>query len=273
MIQSAMVETDLPSDPDDPIWNDFCVPTEIMTGPQLMKTPRQWVPSTLSLTVRSIFNKTHIAFLVEWDDRTGAQDSLFRDALALQFPNKLQEGTQKPHFAMGAMGGAVNIWRWQADYNPEAQKVGFQNLLEISGGSTFKEFNAKGFKARPTLQPIDSQMLQGNSVWHNGKWKVVFSRSLLTNSKKDIQFETNKNIPMAFATWEATHNDIGGKHNVATWYYLILLTPESNAIYVYIAMAVLMAVGAELWFVARLRRTAKKPDDKFLNFDFSNKGY
>ena len=260
MVQSAMIEGDVPTDPDDPIWTDVCVPTEIATGPQLMVVPRQWVPSLLSITVRSVFNNDYIGFLLEWDDRTGVQDNIYKDSVALQFPNKLKEGIQKPHFAMGATGGAVNIWHWKAEYNEEADKEGFANLKEVQGGSFIQELNAKGFKAKPVVQAVDSQSMTGGSVWKNGKWKVVMIRPLETDDKKDIQFEKNKNIPIAFASWDGANNDLGGRHNVAPWYYLILLTPESKDIYVYIALAVIMAVGGELWFVARLRRRFREKE-------------
>lgn len=273
MVQSVMIEDELPSDPNDAMWVDIATPTEIATGPQLMVVPRQWVPSVTSITVRSIFNKMEIGFLLEWDDRTGSQDETYRDAVALQFPDKLKDGIQKPHFAMGATGGAVNIWQWKAEYNPEAQIEGFQNLREISGGATFRELNAKGFKGHPSVQPQESQIVRGSSIWQNGKWKVVMIRPLVTDDKKDIQFEKNKNIPIAFASWDGANNDLGGKHNVAPWYYLILMTPESKSIYVYIALAVVMAVGGELWFVARLRRKLKPSKNKFLNFDFTKIGY
>ncbi len=269
MIQSIMLEAEeLPSDPNDPVWETLPL-TEIFTGPQLMVVPRQWVPSLNAITVRSVFNKTDISFLLEWDDRTGAQDITYKDAVAVQFPAKFKEGVQKPHFAMGIKGGAVNIWHWKADYNPEAQKEGFQNIRELNGGSFFREMNAKGFKAPPKIQGMDSQGVTGASHWKNGKWRVVMKRALKTNSKSDIQFQTNKNIPLAFATWNGATTDLGGKHNVAPWYYLILMTPESNVIYVYIALAVIMAVGAEMWFMARLRRRFKPKTNQFLNFNFT----
>ena len=137
--------------------------------------------------------------------------------------------------------------------------------------SVFAEMNAKGFKAPPVLQSKESQMLSGNSVWSKGKWKVVIKRSLLTNDKKDIQFKTNTNIPIAFASWDGGNNDLGGRHNVAPWYYLILLTPQSNAIYIYIGLAIVIAIGGEMWFVARLKRKLKKNNTEFLNF--KDKGY
>ncbi|MGR3318765.1 MAG: ethylbenzene dehydrogenase-related protein, partial [Candidatus Anammoxibacter sp.] len=272
MVQSALIEGDLPTDPNDTIWTDIAIPTEIAIGPQLMVVPRQWVPSLLSITVRSVFNKTDIAFLLEWDDRTGVQDETYCDAVALQFPSKLKDGIQKPHFAMGVTGGSVNIWHWKAAQDIEAQRVGFQNIKEVNGGSSFSEMNAKGFKTRPSVQPIESQAVRGNSVWRNGQWKVVMIRSLITGDKKDIQFEKNKNIPIAFASWDGANNDLGGRHNLAPWYYLILLTAGSNDIYVYIALAVIMAVGGELWFVARIRRRLK-PEKKFLNFNFTKEGH
>lgn len=272
MVQSILIEDELlPTDPNDPKWESISIPTEIATGPQLMVVPRQWVPSVTSITVRSLFNKTDIAFLLEWDDRTGAQVDTFRDAIALQFPVKVKEGSAKPHFAMGAMGGAVNIWYWKSEFKPELQTVGFQNLEEIIGGTSFTEMNAKGFKAPPSVQPIESQIVKGNSIWNKGKWKVVMTRPLVTDDKKDIQFQTNTNIPIAFASWDGGNNDLGGRHNVAPWYYLILLTPQSNAIYLYIALAIIMAVGGEMWFVARLKRKLGNNDNGFLNF--KDKGY
>ena len=124
----------MPNDSNDPKWDELGIPSEIAIGPQLMIVPRQWVPSVTSITVRSLFDKTNIIFLLEWDDRTGSQVETYRDAVALQFPAKLKEGVAKPHFAMGATGGAVNIWYWKSHFKPELQSVGFQNLQEINGG-------------------------------------------------------------------------------------------------------------------------------------------
>lgn len=270
VIQSAIIEEDIPADPDSPFWTDIAIPTEIALGPQLMVVPRLWVPSVNAATVKSIYNKNEIGFLVEWDDRTGTQDITFKDAFAIQFPSKFKEGVQKPHFAMGVKGGGVNMWHWKADYNPEAQVEGFQNIREISGGSSFVELNAKGFSKHPDVQKAESQTVRGSSIWQNGKWRVVMIRSLKTGNSNDIQFEKNKNIPLAFAAWDGANGDLGGKHNVAPWYYLILASPASNTIYIYIALAVIMSVGGEMWFIARLKRRLKpKGSDSFLNFNFT----
>lgn len=274
VINSVMIESEIPTDTEDPLWTSTIEPIEIELGPQIMVSPRLWVPSVHSITVRSVFNKSEIGFLLEWDDRTGAQDETFRDAVAIEFPVKLKEGIQKPHFAMGAKGGSVNIWQWKAEYNPEAQIEGFQNIRTITGGNAVIELNAKGFKGAPTVQSIENQSVKGSSIWRDGRWKVVMVRPLVTNDKSDIQFEKNRNMPLAFACWEGSNGDLKGKHNVAPWYYIILSTPASKSIYAYIALAVIMAVGGEFWFVARLRRKIKpKVSDTFLNFDFTTKGY
>ena len=270
MVQSALIEGDIPLDPNDENWTSLAVPTEIMIGPQLMVQPRQWVPSSTSITARSLFNGNQIGFLLQWNDRTALQDDVFKDAVALQFPSKLKDGIKKPHFAMGATGGSVNIWHWKSKVNDDDKRIGFQNLTEVLGSDNFIEMNAKGFKKRPTIQAANSQMLTGHASWKNGMWQVIMVRDLLTDDAKDIQFEKNKNIPMAFASWDGANNDLGGRHNVAPWYYLILLTPESNTIYIFIGLAVIIAIGAELWFVARLTRRLR-PKKGFLNFE--DKGY
>ena len=270
MVQSALIEGDIPLDPNDDNWQNLAVSTEIATGPQLMVQPRQWVPSVTSITASSLFNKNQIAFLLEWDDRTGVQDDVFKDAVALQFPSKMKDGMKKPHFAMGGKGGSVNIWHWKSLVNEDDKKIGFQNVTEVAGGENFVEMNAKGFKKRPTIQSDESQMLTGYAAWKNGRWQVIMVRDLLTDDAKDIQFEINKNIPIAFASWDGANNDLGGRHNVAPWYYLLLITPESNTKYIFIGLAIIIAIGAELWFVARMTRRLK-PKKGFLNFE--DKGY
>ena len=48
------------------------------------------------------------------------------------------------------------------------------------------------------------------------------------------------------------------------------MKPESNTKFIFIGLAIIIAIGAELWFVARITRRLR-PKKGFLNFE--DKGY
>ncbi|MFQ5962791.1 MAG: ethylbenzene dehydrogenase-related protein [Candidatus Scalinduaceae bacterium] len=260
VVESKMIEEgDLATDPFDSRWDEIKKITEIEMGGQLMVAPRSWTRSINAVNLRSMFNEDSVAFLVEWDDRTGAQDEIYRDAISIQFPVKEYPGAEKPHFAMGDRTHKVNIWKWKAEYNPEAQAEGFQNIREYDGGISVKEINGKGFK-KPLVTQATTD-ISGKGYWKDGRWRVVFTRSLITEDKaNDVQFAMSKNIPVAFAAWNGANNEIGSVHSLAPWYYVVLKTPTPVSIYIYAIMGLIIAAGGELWFVGWLRN--KRSDNK-----------
>lgn len=253
VVESKMIEEgDLATDPFDLRWDEIEKITEIEMGGQLMIAPRAWNQSINSVNLRSMFNEKNVALLLEWDDRTGAQDEIFRDAVAIQFPVKEYPGAEKPHFAMGDRTHKVNIWRWEAEYNPEAQAEGFQNIREYGGGTTVKEINGKGFK-KPLITQSSTD-ISGKGYWKDGRWRVVFERSLTTEDKaNDVQFATNKNFSVSFAAWDGANNEIGSQHSITPWYYVVLKTQTPISVYIYALIGIIMVAGGELWFVAWLR--------------------
>jgi DMSO reductase family type II enzyme heme b subunit len=262
VIESKRIEGDFPGDLFDPGWDEGTAPVEIEMGGQLMVAPRSWTMQIINaVTMRSMYNETSIAFLAEWDDRTGAQDEVFRDAVAIQFPVKEYPGSEKPHFAMGDGTRKVNLWKWEAGYKPEALIEGFQNIREYDGGASVKEINGKGFK-KPliTQSTID---ISGKGYWKDGRWRVVFTRPLITEDKaNDVQFVMNKNIPISFAAWNGANSETGSQHSVAPWYYVVLTTATPFSIYIYTFIGVIIIAGGELWFVGWLRnrrRNNKSP--------------
>lgn len=253
VVESKKVEGDLASDPFDSRWDDIKEITEIEMGGQLMVAPRSWTRAIInSVNLRSMFSENSVALLLEWDDRTGAQDEVYRDAISIQFPVKEYPGAEKPHFAMGDRTHKVNIWRWEAEYHPEALVEGFQNIREYDGGTTVKEINGKGFKKPLVTQPATD--ISGRGYWKDGRWRVVFTRSLTTEDKaNDVQFSVNKNVSISLAAWNGANSEIGSQHSIAPWYYMVLKTHTPISAYIYAFIGVIMVAGGELWFIGWLR--------------------
>ncbi len=132
----------LPTEPLDEHWS-MATAIEIPLAGQILVSPRLWTPTIDAVMVRALYNNDEIAFLLEWDDSTNRQEEIFRDAVSLQFPNKIPESLKKPYFAMGDSSSSVNLWSWKAHW-----REGFGAVMEASetDPGVVSELNAKGFK-------------------------------------------------------------------------------------------------------------------------------
>ncbi|MBI2470054.1 MAG: c-type cytochrome [Planctomycetes bacterium] len=258
VVKVKLVESDqLPSEPSDEIWGTVA-PVELPLGGQILTSPRLWTPAIDAVMVRAVYNKDEIAFLVEWDDSTNKQEEIFRDSMSLQFPTKIPESLKKPYFAMGDSSGAVNLWSWKAYWG---EGFGLAAEAPETESGTVIELNAKGFKS-VAPQPPESQNVIGKGIYQNGRWKVVMKRPLKTDDAKgDIQFEIGKLIPVAFAVWDGSNNDVAGQKSVSSWYYISLEKPVPKTVFVYVLIAIVMGASIEMWFVARLRRFPPKLEE------------
>ena len=125
---------------------------------------------------------------------------------------------------------------------------------KFKGFMTIREMNAKGFK-NLSVQPSNSQDSKGKGYWENGKWKVMITRPLVTGDKKiDVQFETGKLIPYALALWDGSNKEIGGQKSITSWYYLTLEITTPKSVYLYVIIAIIMAVSIQFWVIGRIRR-------------------
>lgn len=248
----------LPVDPLDDVWNTVSA-MEIPLAGQIIADPRKWDPSVDSISIKALYNKAEIAFLLEWDDRTNKQEDVFRDAVSIQFPKKIPDSLKKPYFAMGDSSGAVNLWYWKAYWDG-----GFGATVEspASEPGEVVELTARGFE-KITPQPPESQDVTGKGIYQNGRWKVIFKRTLKTEDDKgDLQFEIGKLIPVAFAVWDGSNSDAGGRKSVSAWYYVLLEKPVPKTVFAYVLIAIIMGTSVELWFVARLRRFPPKLEEE-----------
>ncbi|MDV5166897.1 MAG: ethylbenzene dehydrogenase-related protein, partial [Candidatus Scalindua sp.] len=182
----------------------------------------------------------------------------------LEFPVKIPEGARKPSFAMGDSGKQVYILRWEAYQSDmksalpasKEEDTGQKNTKEKTGRNqiVIAEYNARGHKALKK-QPAESQITRGIGQWENGRWRVLIKRPLFSADRNDTSFEKGKLIPLALAAWDGSNGEYGGLKSISPWYYITLKTPTPYTVYGYIAIAVIIGVSVELFFIARYRRS------------------
>ena len=143
---------------------------------------------------------------------------------------------------MGNRAKPVNIWQWRADWQQEIETKreleyatkGMDMDVMIFGGEVnpvealnpfrevpIEELNAEGFGTL-TPQPNTKQNINGKGVWKDGKWQVVFQRSLKSLNKWDIKLERKQPILIAFAVWDGANQDRNGRKMVSMWQRLNL---------------------------------------------------
>ena len=212
IIQAKKIPGDIPGDPENAVWKRapaFRVP--------LMLTGQKPDPMDRLLTVRALYNKKDIAFLVEWKDATmnvSLGVDVFRDSVALQFP---VQNEAEPSFRMGQgkeRNGMVNIWFWKADVQESINK-GTQPVPL----SPVENLTAGGFG---TLAPKDrvSQRVSGKGRWKSGKWRVVFKRAF-DGAGGNAEFTGGKFTPVGFAVWDGSEENVDGRKAVSVWYYIV----------------------------------------------------
>jgi hypothetical protein len=259
---SGWVEGDLPvEDASAAAWQSATA-LEVPLSAQNVAKPFLLESKIKSVTVRALQNEAQVAFLVEWADATEDDSSVaiqdFRDAAALQFP--LREG--QPFFCMGQQGGNVNLWHWKADWQAEifARKemeaqypdmyVDYYPYAEAAQGklasvaeytdqnylpaaaagnllaattlqSPVEDLVAGGFGTL-TAEAAEGQNVQGFGTWQDGKWQVIFSRSLDSAEAEDVVFEPGKTYSVAFAVWDGANEERNGQKSTSQWVSLQL---------------------------------------------------
>jgi hypothetical protein len=254
---AGWVDGDLPvEDPGSALWRQATA-VEVPLSAQNVTKPFLLESRIKSVTARVLENASQIAVLVEWADSTQDDSAValqdFRDAVALQFPLV----TGQPFFCMGQQGGNVNLWHWKADWQAEitarkemeaqypdmyvdyypftqttegklagvadysdpnyltAEKAG--NLLAATSlKSPVEDLTAGGFGTL-TSQPAQEQNVQGFGAWKDGRWQVIFSRSLASSETDDVSFQTGKTYAVAFAVWDGANKERNGQKSTSQW--------------------------------------------------------
>jgi len=199
------------------------------------------------VTVRALYNADDIALRVDVDDRTYSVPgseleqqymldgvTATRDAIAVQIPAQLSGTAEKPYFRQGDKRNPVNMWYWEAP-SQDPQSPAITEIRDVRG-----QDNAPSPRE-------DSSDLTANGAWKDGRWQVVFTRALETETPQDLQFSEGVYTPIAFANWDGLNGETGLRQSSTAWYW-ILLEPVDNPTKT-IGLAVLAAILAGLAFI------------------------
>ncbi len=263
LITGFKVDGALPDAVDDPAWDQASAVT-LRLAPNIIQEERLFTPLADALSVRVLYNAGEIAFLLEVNDRTDSrpgektatqiQDEsleMFPDAFAIQVPKEQAFETtpvvEKPLYRHGDAQHPTTIWYWNA------------GSIDPVAGPRAVVFDATG--PDQPLTPRDGQIgLTAAGSWEHGRWRVMIKRPRAEASSGDLAFDEGRFIPVSFANWDGSNGEVGSRHTLTTWYWL-LLPPEVQLATVYAtpAGAALLVFALGLVLVRSQRRKAS-PD-------------
>ncbi len=280
VIPSDPVEGEIPADMEAEAWKK-APKRYVAMGGQITHKPRNFVNRIDDIWVRSLYNDTHVVYLVEWDDRTksvakeklpweptevnidikeqepktGEEGSIaynqnkyavYNDAIAIETPIKWKElpAPIKPRYLFGSNEQyPVDIVKWEADGSIHA----------FLGTGWDQDFEQR-FNYEDTLKVLMSE-------WKNGRWYVMIQRPLGNKDDQDYDedtfFEVGQYIPTVFFAWDGHNGDAGRKMAVSAFYYTFLNPPIPRETYIYPFVIAFGVVLLEGWVLTR-RANKKK---------------
>jgi complex iron-sulfur molybdoenzyme family reductase subunit gamma len=123
---------------------------------------------------------------------TGPRD--FRDAVAVQLPVNT---SARPPISMGSSRNTVNVWYWQAGSDTEELLAG--------GPGTTTEY--------------ETDAVETTTAHDDGRWTVVFSRSITADAPNRTSLAVEHDIDVAFAVWNGSQMERSGRKSVSEWYH------------------------------------------------------
>jgi DMSO reductase family type II enzyme heme b subunit len=237
LLVSQYVDGALPGSLDDPAWDDLEVAYYPLTG-QIMRAPRYYQPSINAISIKSLFNDAEVMFYVTWNDRTESRDGDAVDAMAIQFPQELADGAERPYFVFGDLSRAVYQLYWSADTGEIVER------------------NANGLET-VAVQDESQWQTTGSARYQDGQWQLLFRRPLGSAASNDLTFETDRFIPISFAAWDGDASEAGTRLGLTSWSLIHLPSPPPLINYVWIPGVILAVAAVELLIVWRVRRASK----------------
>lgn len=267
-------------DPNKGIWNQVTAVDVPLTAQQ---TAYPFGGGTVqSVEVKALHDSKSLFVRLSWDDaaRDDRSDSVerFSDAAAVEFP--AAGGSSVPSVCMGQAAGGVNIWHWRADSQeglPEsstdlgngeadlevpaddplyfpARNAG--NPLALAQGAV-QDLVAEGFG---TIGPLEEQAVEGKGVYSDGRWTVVFKRSLKAPAAGHPAFANGSTTDIAFAVWDGANSERNGKKSVSQFVKLELsndtIAPVSSATILVLSLLTPLVIIAAVIFFRRRRNAA-----------------
>ncbi|MCG7863738.1 MAG: c-type cytochrome [Candidatus Thiodiazotropha endolucinida] len=234
VVTGLKLEGALPDSVNDDRWQQAPAAT-LHLVPNIIKEERLFTPLNDAVTVRTLYNQKEIAFLLEVNDRTESRPGIdyftdlqdenlemHPDAVAIQFPHETAYVStpmvEKPLYRHGDKTHNTTIWYWNTgSIDPPREPAGM--LLD-----------GKGPNQKLAMRQ-DDKSLAASGSWKDGQWRVLMKRPRDAGNG-DLVFNEGTFIPVSFANWDGSNGEIGAKHTLTTWYWLVL-PPELDTAKVY----------------------------------------
>ncbi len=230
---------------------------------QITRGNRNFKPTVDNLWVSSRWSEDEQAvyYLIEYHNRFLSTDPEYPDAVAIQWPAKLQDlfGAEKPYFIFGDSKKPVDIWKVQfvvQDYStinaPKDEGYKLQaEMIELLGNG----FEAIEVKEHSTVKIVDS-------IYKQGRVKILLRRELENeNLETDVQIPVKTFIPVAFIEWSGDNKEQDEFMAISTWYYTILEPPLPVTLYYMPPIMAGAFVVFQVWLVWMTKRTRKMYDE------------
>jgi len=231
VVKAMFVEGRLPEDINAKIWDNAPAVT-LPLVPNIIKETRLFTPLNEAITVRVLYNNDDIAFLLEVNDRTDSRPgekeatqihdtnlTMYSDAFAIQVPKADAYETQpvvvKPLYRHGDPRHATAIWYWNA------------GSIDPQVAARSSVFDATGPNQKLVPREGDSQLAVTGS-WKHARWRVMMKRPRQAVANGDVSFEDGMFLPISFANWDGNNGEIGSRHTLTTWYWLVLPSIVDN---------------------------------------------
>jgi DMSO reductase family type II enzyme heme b subunit len=211
-VQALLVDEKIPRDPAAPFWKTF-LPALVPLGPQVEVPPYWTQPSVDSVEIVVAVSADQIGILLTWDDpgRDVQNDDTaaasvaaavarrgtwrFPDAIAMQFPVKVDPKGTLPPFYLGDATHPVRRWLWSADRQEHGQTE-----------AVIEQFAGPQSAPIPSSEPVP---VQTASTWADGQWRVVWLAK--RPSKSD------SSVPFALQAWNGAAGETGHWQSVSGW--------------------------------------------------------
>ena len=243
-------------DPLDPFWEKIAV-ADVAMLPQQVAPPVLAAGSITNMRVQAVRDDQRYVWRLSWDKPEIADQSdvgKFSDAVALQFPlsdsapytmggpkmpvrmlywkatwqKDEDEGFQD--WALTHPNSDADFYWFATGEKPFTMQKSFndpkakQYMIAASAGNPMANFNRKnpveeltahGFGSATHLNETPSH---GRGAWSDGKWYVVLDRPIETTDPLIARFNENPDQQLiAFAVWDGTAGDRGGRKNITNW--------------------------------------------------------
>lgn len=145
-----------------------------------------------------------------------------RQDIETEYPNAAVDwyGSQKNY----AHGESLDVSSSKAQFHDPRYLTGWgagNPLSDPTAQRTAEEGMASGLGTLTTQLP-KSENVDARGVWENGKWHVIFVRSLTSSDEGGLSFDAGGSASVAFAVWDGIHRDRNGQKMVSIWNELIL---------------------------------------------------